>query len=145
VLFAQGQTAAYVTVSFKKQKGAAETDWIGVFSPAKFNGSECLQDLNATYYDDTVPFLCSSPIKFQYANFSSPDYVKTGSGLLTFRLIKQRADFAFGFFSGDLTDVSSFNPIHKLQHQPFFFETGPQLSVCYKSKIVITLLLHLGI
>jgi hypothetical protein len=36
VLFAQGQTAAYVTVSFKKQKGAAETDWIGVFSPAKF-------------------------------------------------------------------------------------------------------------
>jgi hypothetical protein len=31
-----GQTAAYVTVSFKKQKGAAETDWIGVFSPAKF-------------------------------------------------------------------------------------------------------------
>ncbi|CAM6015305.1 unnamed protein product [Sphagnum balticum] len=99
-----GQTAAYVTVSFKKQKGAAETDWIGVFSPAKFNGSECLQDLNATYYDDTVPFLCSSPIKFQYANFSSPDYVKTGSGSLTFRLIKQRADFAFGFFSGDLTD-----------------------------------------
>jgi hypothetical protein len=84
-------------------------------------------------------------LQFQYANFSSPDYVKTGSGMLTFRLIKQRADFAFGFFSGDLTDVSSFTPIHKLQHQPFFFETGPQLSGYYKSKIVITLLLHLGI
>jgi hypothetical protein len=84
-------------------------------------------------------------LQFQYANFSSPDYVKTGSGFLTFRLIKQRADFAFGFFSGDLTDVSSFTPIHKLQLQPFFFETGLQLSGYYKSKIVITLLLHLGI
>ena len=32
----QGETAEWVTVTFKKPVGASETDWIGVFSPAKF-------------------------------------------------------------------------------------------------------------
>lgn len=32
----QGETAEWVTVTFKKPVGASETDWVGVFSPAKF-------------------------------------------------------------------------------------------------------------
>jgi hypothetical protein len=47
-------------------------------------------------------------MQFQYANYSSPHYVSTGKGSLTFRLINQRYDFAFGFFSGDLTNVCHF-------------------------------------
>ncbi|KAH9551242.1 hypothetical protein CY35_09G005100 [Sphagnum magellanicum] len=104
VLGADGSTYAYVTVTFNKSKDAAATDWIGVFSPANFNGSQCLADLNLTNNDDTPPYLCSSPIKFQYANYSSTNYVSTGKGSLTFRLINQRYNFAFGFFSGDLTN-----------------------------------------
>ncbi|XP_024519072.1 nucleotide pyrophosphatase/phosphodiesterase, partial [Selaginella moellendorffii] len=45
------------------------------------------------------PYICSAPIKFQYAN-QSQDYVSSGSGQLTFRLINQRANFSFGLFSG---------------------------------------------
>jgi hypothetical protein len=43
--------------------------------------------------------------KFEYANFTSTDYVKKGHGTIKFLLINQRADFAFGFFSGDLANV----------------------------------------
>lgn len=45
-------------------------------------------------------------LQFKYANSESKDYLKTGNGSLSFRLINQRADFAFGYFSGNLSDVS---------------------------------------
>ncbi|KAF8013040.1 hypothetical protein BT93_I1032 [Corymbia citriodora subsp. variegata] len=49
------------------------------------------------------PLLCSAPIKYQYANYSSPGYENTGKGLLKLRLINQRSDFSFALFSGGLS------------------------------------------
>ncbi|RZC84968.1 hypothetical protein C5167_047753 [Papaver somniferum] len=48
------------------------------------------------------PLLCTSPIKYQFANHSSPDYKKNGSGKLKLRLINQRGDFSFALFSGGI-------------------------------------------
>ncbi|KAJ4961969.1 hypothetical protein NE237_021879 [Protea cynaroides] len=50
------------------------------------------------------PLLCSAPIKYQYANYSTADYSKTGNGTLSFLLINQRADFAFALFSGGISN-----------------------------------------
>lgn len=66
---------------------------MGKFQETRCCGFTCMTDI--------FPVL-----QFQYANFASKDYVKTGKGSLTFRLIKQRADFAFGFFSGNLSNVN---------------------------------------
>lgn len=88
----------WVTVTFSRTS-AASTDWIAVFSPAEFNESLCLESNSS----DAAPFLCTAPIKYQYANFTSSDYEKTGRGTLHFRLINQRSDFSFGYFSGDVT------------------------------------------
>jgi hypothetical protein len=104
LLGAHGETQEWVTVSFTKSPGAAPGDWVALFSPAKFDGSQCLQDLNLTNEGDAQPYICNAPIKFQYANSSSPDYVETGKGSLTFLVINQRYDYAFGFFSGDVTN-----------------------------------------
>ncbi|KAJ7299515.1 hypothetical protein O6H91_Y217500 [Diphasiastrum complanatum] len=101
----EGKHADYVTVTFKRPIGAAITDWIGVFSPASFNASVCVEDLPVTNRD-FPPLLCTAPIKYQYANYSSQNYASSGEGFLKFRLINQRADFAFGYFSGDL-----YNPV----------------------------------
>ncbi|KAG6553828.1 hypothetical protein Mapa_004745 [Marchantia paleacea] len=96
---AGGSAAAYVTVKFQKFSGASDGDWVAVFSPADFNAS-------STCGGGEAPQICQAPIKFSYANFSNPDYSSTGKGLLRFRLINQRADFAFGFFTGDI-----YNPV----------------------------------
>jgi hypothetical protein len=48
-------------------------------------------------------FICA---QFEYANFTSPKYVKQGKGSLTVQLINMRSDFAFGFFSGDVGNVN---------------------------------------
>jgi hypothetical protein len=45
-------------------------------------------------------------LQFKYAVQGSKDYVKHGKSSLTFRLINQREDFAFGFFSGNLSNVN---------------------------------------
>ena len=44
--------------------------------------------------------------QFQFANYSSPNYANTGVGSLKFKLLNQRHDIAFGFFSGGLENVS---------------------------------------
>ncbi|XP_026397922.1 probable inactive purple acid phosphatase 27 isoform X1 [Papaver somniferum] len=62
------------------------------------NNFKCLMHSGAN-----SPLLVSAPIKYQFANHSTPDYVNTGSGSLKFRLINQRYDFAFGLFSGGLS------------------------------------------
>lgn len=54
--------------------------------------------------------LSMSQLQYKYANHSSPNYVTDGEGSVSFRLIKQRADFAFGFFSGDITNVGFLIP-----------------------------------
>jgi hypothetical protein len=47
------------------------------------------------YNEVVFPFTCS----IKYANFSSLDYVHAGVGSITAKLVKQHADFSFGFFS----------------------------------------------
>uniref|UniRef100_A0A7N2LK67 Purple acid phosphatase Fn3-like domain-containing protein n=1 Tax=Quercus lobata TaxID=97700 RepID=A0A7N2LK67_QUELO len=75
-------------------------DWIGVFSPANFNASTC-PEVNPRVYP---PLLCSAPIKYQFANYSSPEYKDTGKGYLKLQLINQRLDFSFALFSGGLSN-----------------------------------------
>ncbi|KAH9315222.1 hypothetical protein KI387_023849, partial [Taxus chinensis] len=98
-----GETVEWVTVKFH-HFSPSKNDWVGVFSPAKFNGSACLRE-NAPE-KDVIPFLCTAPIKFQYANFSTRDYVHTGNGSLKIQLINQRADFAFALFAGGLSNMT---------------------------------------
>ncbi|XP_024537154.1 nucleotide pyrophosphatase/phosphodiesterase isoform X1 [Selaginella moellendorffii] len=88
----------YVTVKYQRSFGASNDDWIGVFSPSKFNASACLDDYNGPNRE-YPPNLCTAPIKFQNAS-ASPDYVSTGIGQIAFRLINQRSDFVFALFTG---------------------------------------------
>ncbi|KNA23063.1 hypothetical protein SOVF_028270, partial [Spinacia oleracea] len=41
--------------------------------------------------------------QYQYANYSNPDYQKTGKSTLKFQMINQRSDFSFALFSGGLS------------------------------------------
>ncbi|KAG6551525.1 hypothetical protein Mapa_006948 [Marchantia paleacea] len=97
-----GETYDWVTVTFTS-KTPASTDWIAVFSPAKFDGKVCLEDLNETSQKLRPPYICTAPVKFQYANVSSKDYAQTGKGSITFRLINRRQDYSFALYSGDLS------------------------------------------
>lgn len=101
LLGVKGETVEWVTVKFNHLSPSA-SDWIGVFSPAKFNGSVCSPESGPE--KDQVPYLCTAPIKFQYANFSAHNYVQTGNGSLKLQLINQRADFAFALFAGGLSN-----------------------------------------
>ncbi|XP_074309639.1 putative inactive purple acid phosphatase 1 [Silene latifolia] len=87
----------WVSVKFSYPSPTID-DWIGVFSPADFSASTCVQENSKVI----PPVLCTAPIKFQYANFSSPKYAHTGTGSLKFQLINQRSDFSFGLFTGGL-------------------------------------------
>lgn len=88
----------WVTVDFGLKRPNAD-DWVGVFSPANFNASTCTVDETPK---EQSPYICSAPIKFQYANYSNRDYTKNGNNSLQFRLINQRSDFSFALFSGGL-------------------------------------------
>ncbi|CAI9280529.1 unnamed protein product [Lactuca saligna] len=77
----------------------SQDDWVGVFSPAKFNASDCSSEVGS--WPET-PTLCTAPIKYMFANQSTTDYVRTGKATLTFRIINQREDFAFALFTGGL-------------------------------------------
>ncbi|XP_037470778.1 probable inactive purple acid phosphatase 1 [Triticum dicoccoides] len=39
-----------------------------------------------------APLLCTTPIKFQYANYTTADYAKTGKGSLRLQIINQTRD-----------------------------------------------------
>ncbi|KAM3704205.1 hypothetical protein ACJW31_04G158000 [Castanea mollissima] len=90
---------AWVTVVLVNPNPSSD-DWVAVFSPAKFNSSTC----PAGNDEAESPYLCTSPIKYKYANFSDLKYAKTGKASLKFRLINQRADFSFALFSGGLSN-----------------------------------------
>lgn len=92
-----GRNKEWVSVEFNYPKPTVD-DWIGVFSPANFSSSTCLAENSKV----APPFLCTAPIKYQYANFSNPKYVDRGSGSLKLQLINQRADFSFALFTGGL-------------------------------------------
>ncbi|KAM1497952.1 hypothetical protein ACFXTH_020962 [Malus domestica] len=97
VLGLRGQNTEWVKLEFGTENPKID-DWIGVFSPANFSASTCPEENPRAY----PPFLCSAPIKFQYANYSTPDYKDTGKGFLKLQLINQRSDFSFALFSGGL-------------------------------------------
>ncbi|XP_020216187.1 probable inactive purple acid phosphatase 1 [Cajanus cajan] len=99
VLGLQGQTAEWVTLEYSSPIPSTD-DWIGVFSPANFSASTCAKENRRVY----PPLLCSAPIKYQYANYSSPLYKVTGKGFLKLQLINQRSDFSFALFSGGLSN-----------------------------------------
>ncbi|VVB00021.1 unnamed protein product [Arabis nemorensis] len=95
-LGSQGEDTEWVNVAISNPKPSSD-DWVGVFSPAKFDSSACWQ----TDGKEKAPFICSSPIKYMYPN-SVPDYTKTGNVILKFQIINQRADISFALFSGGL-------------------------------------------
>ncbi|KGN63484.1 nucleotide pyrophosphatase/phosphodiesterase [Cucumis sativus] len=109
VLGLHDEDTEWVTVKFIHPEPSAD-DWIAVFSPAKFNTSACPSSNKKVQ----TPLICSSPIKFNYANYTNSNYVKTGKASLAFQLINQRADFSFALFSGGLSNpklIAVSNPV----------------------------------
>ncbi|KAJ8536864.1 hypothetical protein K7X08_035265 [Anisodus acutangulus] len=113
----QGQNKEWVVLEYSVSNPSAD-DWIGVFSPGNFSASSCFPENPRTF----PPFLCTAPIKYQYANYSSPHYKDTGKGSLKLQLINQRSDFSFALFSGGLFSICS-----QLSH-PCQFNAG--LCIC---------------
>lgn len=97
VLGVNGQNKEWVSLEYSVSNPSAD-DWIGVFSPGNFSASSCSPENPRTF----PPFLCTSPIKYQYASYSNPHYKDTGKGSLKLQLINQRSDFSFALFSGGL-------------------------------------------
>ncbi|XP_031099292.1 probable inactive purple acid phosphatase 1 isoform X1 [Ipomoea triloba] len=97
VLGGNGQNQEWVTLEYSVSNPSID-DWIGVFSPANFSQSTCVSENPRMF----PPLLCTAPIKYQFANYSSPGYKDTGKGSLKLQLINQRFDFAFVLFTGGL-------------------------------------------
>ncbi|KAI3469193.1 hypothetical protein Pfo_025856 [Paulownia fortunei] len=100
VLGLNGEDTEWVVVEFENDEPSND-NWIGVFSPAKFNGSICYMENNPK---EQAPHICTAPIKYQFANSSNSGYAKTGKASLKFQLINQRADFSFALFGGGLSN-----------------------------------------
>ncbi|KMS95047.1 hypothetical protein BVRB_012980 [Beta vulgaris subsp. vulgaris] len=96
----KNEDTEWVTVELQSPHPSPD-DWIGIFSPANFNASATCEEVGNTRVQQ--PFICTAPIKYQYANYSNSDYTKTGRSTLKFQLINQRADFSFALFSGGLS------------------------------------------
>lgn len=96
----KNEDTEWVTVELRSPHPSPD-DWIGIFSPANFNASATCEEVGNTRVQR--PFICTAPIKYQYANYSNSDYTKTGRSTLKFQLINQRADFSFALFSGGLS------------------------------------------
>ncbi|KAI5656273.1 hypothetical protein M9H77_25066 [Catharanthus roseus] len=96
----QGEDSEWISVDLENSE-PSQDDWIGVFSPANFNGSTCYPENEPR---TETPYICSAPIKYQFANFSNSKYGRTGKASVKFLLINQRADFSFALFSGGLSN-----------------------------------------
>lgn len=95
-----GEDTASVVVEYENDEPSND-DWVAVFSPARFNGSMCYLENDPK---EQVPYICTAPVKYQFANFSESKYVKTGKASLKLQLINQRADFSFALFRGGLSN-----------------------------------------
>lgn len=138
VLGSKGEDFDWVTIELQ-HPNPSNDDWIGVFSPAKFNGSTCY------FENDTKqqpPYICTSPIKYTFANYSNWGYAKTGKSTLKLRLINQRADFSFALFSGGLSNpklvaysnfVSFANPKAPLYPRLALGKTWNEMTVTWTS------------
>ncbi|OIW18290.1 hypothetical protein TanjilG_31430 [Lupinus angustifolius] len=92
VLGAMGEDTEWVTVDLDYPSPSGG-DFVGVFSPAKFDSSTCWPGSDRK---EQGPFICSAPIKYKFVNST------TGKTSLSFQLINQRADFSFALFSGGI-------------------------------------------
>ncbi|PKA59851.1 putative inactive purple acid phosphatase 1 [Apostasia shenzhenica] len=99
VLGLKGQSREWVSLEYSHPSPSSD-DWIGVFSPANFSSSICEPESGR----EESPLLCTSPVKFQYANYTNGYYQATGHGSLKLQLINQREDFSFALFSGGITN-----------------------------------------
>ncbi|KAK3043264.1 hypothetical protein RJ639_002507 [Escallonia herrerae] len=97
----KGEDMEWVDVELEHPE-PSENDWVGVFSPAKFNASSCYQESD---FEMQSPYICSAPIKYKFAIESNLSYTKAGKATIRFQLINQRADFSFALFSGGLSNV----------------------------------------
>lgn len=97
VLGLKGQNSEWVTLEYNIPNPSID-DWIGVFSPANFSASKCPPENSRSY----PPALCTAPVKYQYANYSSPKYKDTGNGSLRLQMVNQRSNFSFAVFKGGL-------------------------------------------
>ncbi|KAF3436886.1 hypothetical protein FNV43_RR19639 [Rhamnella rubrinervis] len=100
IIGTKGEDTDLVTVILNNSEPSVD-DWIGVFTPANFNSSSCPPSEDQK---GEQPFVCSSPVKFKYANYSNSDYTNTGKATLRFQLINQRSDFSFALFSGGFSN-----------------------------------------
>lgn len=100
ILGTKGEDTQWVTVDIDFPDPSVD-DWVGVFSPANFNSSAC-PPVNDP--KEQIPYICSAPIKYKFANYSNSRYTKTGKASLRFQLINQRADFSYALFSGGISN-----------------------------------------
>ncbi|MED6206914.1 putative inactive purple acid phosphatase 27 [Stylosanthes scabra] len=101
VLGVLGEDTEWVTVNVVSPEPSND-DWVGVFSPAKFQSETCPPAPDGIGWVET-PYICTAPIKYKYANYSNEKYKETGKATLKFQLINQRSDFSFALFSGGLS------------------------------------------
>ncbi|WCJ36257.1 purple acid phosphatase 27 [Euphorbia peplus] len=95
-----GEDTEWVDLAVRHPQPSSD-DWVGVFSPANFNSSECDPSDEPK---KQKPYICTAPIKYKFAKDSNPDYKNTGLSNLRFQLINQRADFSFALFTGGLSN-----------------------------------------
>ncbi|KAK4479828.1 hypothetical protein RD792_015370, partial [Penstemon davidsonii] len=99
VLGVNGGNKDWITLAYSSPTPTV-FDWIGVFSPANFSSTPCLPENPRV----RPPYLCTAPIKYQFAIFGNPMYISTSQGSLKLQLINQRSDFSFALFSGGLSN-----------------------------------------
>ncbi|KAK3130495.1 hypothetical protein QOZ80_6BG0494180 [Eleusine coracana subsp. coracana] len=103
VLGENGEDSAWVAVNFTAPAPSAG-HWVALFSPADFGlsvGGSVSASAAAAAAGEGGPTagLQTAPIKYMFAN-ASPSFMSSGSGNMSFLLINQRSDYAFGLFSG---------------------------------------------
>ncbi|KAK4713144.1 hypothetical protein R3W88_019051 [Solanum pinnatisectum] len=107
ILGSKGEDFEWVTINLRNAN-PTDDDWVGVFSPAKFNESICVP-ITKDEKKHGAPFFCTAPLKFKYANYQNANYTKTGRTSLKFRLINQRGDFSLpSSLAPKLISISNF-------------------------------------
>ncbi|KAL6556950.1 putative inactive purple acid phosphatase 24 [Orobanche hederae] len=113
VLGLKGEDTEWIFLEIENDNPSND-DWIGVFSPAKFN--YITNEMNVGWRfsrsicymenqpKEQAPHICTAPVKYQFANFSNSDYSKTGKASTRLQLINQRSDFSFALFGGGLSN-----------------------------------------
>ncbi|KAL6550303.1 putative inactive purple acid phosphatase 24 [Orobanche minor] len=96
VLGLKGEDTEWIFLEIENDNPSND-DWVGVFSPAKFN--YITNEMNVGWRfsrsicymenqpKEQAPYICTAPVKYQFANFSNSDYSKTGKASTRLQLI----------------------------------------------------------